>query len=1657
MRCSICLARSPEAASHCTSCGARLEERLHQQVWGIYYLLGQIGKWEQSRRFPAASLTELRSEYVLQRDTLKEDLLPPVVRIIEDEPAADPPPPLPEEKPAPPPPPVPKKKPIEKLEAAVKKAAVAPHEPAPVAVRPPKPPFSFKNLFTERNIRWILNLGIFIFSVGLAVFIHTQWKEMAPGLKISILFGASFAAMGAGHYLRGTILKATGTALVMLGAIAVPIDCAALVRFQLVDPAWAPEVGLGGSIFSFLLYLGLARFTSERTFVTFASVAGASVWAFLLRVCGAEWPVILPWLAPAALAGTWLPWRPVRLTAYGILGGAVLLTLGFLAAGSLSPHGGVVALEVAFGSAALGSWLAGRKLMRPAFSWLTVGWLGVMFAVAVTHFRLPFAECGIPLAALGGVLGLGWSRRDLAFMTGSVVAGVLSLTACGFDAGRLAGALLIPAVLHAIYGWSRDHRWHLYGATLLGGMALVAGLRAFELDRLQLPIYLAFYGVGLVALGRFRARNVFHEVGALAAGAAMLLLAVWYGDYYQFKPAPAGQPSQLLGAAISAVCAFAFGPIANRIRSRFVSDMTYGCIGFAYILFLRWIGVPGAWLGLSLAGFGVAYALLEKPISRWLLRPSLFTGVACTMAGTIFALLQWWFWQQYLQSSLTLLLIGAFYLAVARFTPYRWLSHVGIYLATAGWLVGLQLVHAPPITRAFLTFVPAVSALLVAGRIRDLHLGLSTLVVAIGALAFIYVDPAMYSTVNLRIPITASLAAAVVAGAFAFRIPEIRSVDLSLVSGVMGLFVAAAYIFFLKMISTGSTWGALVVLAMTGAMIAAAEILHRTRFGRQAWPLVWVSMIVTGLAALSAHLRGWDAGVHLCVYAVAMALYARAAFVFRNREFAWVASATGIAAVGFAVIRGFLEHGEVQAALTLLPVGAFTLALSYRSSWKWLAHAGIYVLACGWWLTLRALGVEHEVRALAIFLPVAVALMIAARRRDLHPAMACVVVAVSALAFVYPDPDMYLDAALPYTIAISLAAAALAGWFAFSRDVIRGVDVRLMSALAGAFASVGWILFLRLVAWESTWIGPAAFAMSAALAGAGEFLRRRGWTLQAWPLVFVSMVVTLAALALGVFRGFNDGMHVWICLAALAMYTVAGRTFKRVDFSWVGAAAGALGLLGWLYHWQTPWIGVLTFPVAALGLQKREKPLQVLGFLAAAVCPMHAALRLHDIPEAGLVFLGMTALLALTRMRPVSFFTMALAVVVSYGAAPWDSLVAFGGFALYCGMGLVRRNPVFIYGSLVLALLGDFRVTQALPEHAGLWAFPLAFVLLAMAYEVTKRFGREFGWPLLGASFAAAILSSIMAFGNANDRIVIFLADALLFGASAVLFRRPELVYPTSAALVALDMALMLRFGFGQRAVAFQLLTLSLVKIIFVRTLGERLRAYLQPVFIASLVIAAGVLAFGVYHWEAYTARDGGDINLAIWGLLLTALVAGIAGRIRKLPVFLYVAAALLLGGYYLTLHKYAIDILEFYTVPVGIGLLVWSGLALREQRLRTLIESLAATVFFLPSAVQSFIPDKNAHTLAALGLAFAVVLAGMVLKRRVLLLGGTGAFVAEVLGKALHFLIQQDLSFAEWGMIIGGLLILLAAVFESRKARFVREHVEVLATGAKKYLASLK
>ena len=66
MRCALCRNGNSEEIEQCRTCGARLSEESHREVWGINYLLGQVGKWEQEHRLPTALLRRLRSEYILK-------------------------------------------------------------------------------------------------------------------------------------------------------------------------------------------------------------------------------------------------------------------------------------------------------------------------------------------------------------------------------------------------------------------------------------------------------------------------------------------------------------------------------------------------------------------------------------------------------------------------------------------------------------------------------------------------------------------------------------------------------------------------------------------------------------------------------------------------------------------------------------------------------------------------------------------------------------------------------------------------------------------------------------------------------------------------------------------------------------------------------------------------------------------------------------------------------------------------------------------------------------------------------------------------------------------------------------------------------------------------------------------------------------------------------------------------------------------------------------------------------------------------------------------------------------------------------------------------------------------------------------------------------
>src|SRR5262245_50450314 len=146
MRCSVCLYPNAQDVTRCGDCGSWLEESKHRELWGARYLLGQLTRWEEDGRCPVEVVTRLRADYTETCDALKAALRPKPKRV--------------------------PKQTVTVGTTASEKQPIPAHVPNVTVcfgTRTPKAPFAWKNFLTEQNIRWILNLGIFIFSVALAV------------------------------------------------------------------------------------------------------------------------------------------------------------------------------------------------------------------------------------------------------------------------------------------------------------------------------------------------------------------------------------------------------------------------------------------------------------------------------------------------------------------------------------------------------------------------------------------------------------------------------------------------------------------------------------------------------------------------------------------------------------------------------------------------------------------------------------------------------------------------------------------------------------------------------------------------------------------------------------------------------------------------------------------------------------------------------------------------------------------------------------------------------------------------------------------------------------------------------------------------------------------------------------------------------------------------------------------------------------------------------------------------------------------------------------------------------------------------------------------------------------------------------------------------
>ncbi len=790
---------------------------------------------------------------------------------------------------------------------------------------------------------------------------------------------------------------------------------------------------------------------------------------------------------------------------------------------------------------------------------------------------------------------------------------------------------------------------------------------------------------------------------------------------------------------------------------------------------------------------------------------------------------------------------------------------------------------------------------------------------------------------------------------------------------------------------------------------------------------------------------------------VAVAFFAMAMFVLQARlRLLRPTLVTGVAAAigcsALAIVQWLVASKHAPAATTLAMVSAFFLAVGWKTTHRWVLHVGAYVAVAATLCAADGFRLNYAQHVAIVFPLAAATLLVAHRRGELQLGLAGVAILAGVGAFAYLHPDMYHRGNLPWTIAISGAVALLAGYFAFAKP--ERLDLRVPSGVMGLAATVAYLLFLTWMSTGTPWGGVWVLAMAFLLTGAAWLFRKE--PRRSVPLLWVGIAVTVVAAVIGHARGTASApAYLAVYAAALGLHVAIERIFRRVEFEWSSSVlvlAMGLSLLYFLDP-RTSWAGAIVFAAIPITLWVRRRGLmEAGGILLLAACLLFGARRFHD-PWAGAALLGMALVLLPFRRPELSFLPCATAVVTTWRHPDACALVLGAMFAAYLGVALWRRKASWVTVAVSLAAIG---VARFLLEHwaeprVELWLLlPLAAFLGSMLF-VRERLGEMGAVPLLALTIGTALASTVSALGQPLDRIAFLLADTALFAVLAYAYRQPVYLYLASVSFVALDVAVLSRFGVPPTITAVQLLTLALIQVVCTKAAGERFRAYSTPIFLTGLVVAGGVLVFGFWNHRAYTTTE---IRWAIWGMMMAALVYGVAGRIRGISWLYYLAAGHLLGAYYLTLHKYGITTLEFYTVPIGVSLAVWSLFVGREDVRRRILEGVALGAYFAPSAVASFLPNGAGHTLAALVLAFLGVLAGMVLRRRIFVFGATGGFAFEVVAKTAELLVRMDLSLAQWGMGLGLLMILVAGLFESRKLRFVKDRAEGVKANAAKVLA---
>ncbi len=1444
--------------------------------------------------------------------------------------------------PKPPPAPAPVPKPAAVPKPAPKPApAASPPPPAPSPPPPPVPEEPRPPWYTvERNLRLLANLGILVFNIGLIGFITSSWGGWAGRTKVAVLVGYTVLLLGGGLLLRlKTKLQVTGTALLALAVIAVPIDFYSVYEYNLAGSLSASVLGLLGSGACMVVALGVAFATREKLFFWIAYLASVAAACYLLNALdmGLEtWP-----------------------------GPLLLLFGGYLALGVLRERGGYAPDGVV------------DKLLAPAERLSMVG----AAACLLLHF-------------------------------------VMWLAVGELAAARDPGLVIAPLALGCVYFSAlavlrRDGRI-LAAPAILKAVILAAALRALKVPEHEWPVYFMVLGVLLVSVSALFWKKLetawlwpHHLTGWVLGGAALLYAGVSFISQ-ELGVGASGGMSALDVFVFTAAPPLAAGALFAVFRRGAVPTVLAGLLAvLECALLLRrfeapWRVVPAAFLAMA-GAFAVLAAFAGRDGGRrgqsaalaLLADGAAALGLVCLLARVQL------FWEAPGARWAALFAAGAAGLYAAQTLRGRAASFPALASGYVLLVFGARALGWEWTVLGALLAAAALLSVLTLGRLERL---------------------ARFREADLALGQLAGAAAVVLAGCVYLWRPE------------------------------ASHW-ALIALAL-------AAVLHvLTALTKRLLVLEYTGMFLAGAACLAAvHELGLSAGrLGLPALALPAGFFALSA---AGRRWSWPAfssSAFDMAAVSSLAalvlsLTLFLEgYGVLTAVAVVVPAGAVFLAAAQAAGGEDrfrnpMSLAGHSLGACALMAAaaVQVLGHGESVwPQIALLAAAGFHVHLALDRRMRVAEYAAMAAAAAAYLLFFPEFELaagrygLVSMALPLVFYGVSSLGRELGWRAFTESAF---DMVVPASVA--------VLILTVLGWLG---GPylALVVAVGAVLGAGYLSLARGRAGIRTSGVGHVIAALLVAAAVCVQVGFEQA----VLMPELALALFAGMQVKAaLDRRARALEYSALGLFGvaYLLAWRELDLPVEHYCLAAAALpvayyalsfaaRRRSWP----GFISSAFDMGAPATALA-------VFMAFT--FSMSQAEKPEFW---------YRADLW---YAIGTTAVLAATYLVlafANNPrkwlhpvaanlagtALAAGSYLLVL----RVFSTGTPYRALWIMAIIPVLVVYGLVLLRKGLRPRGLAAVGVGVAVSLLALWQALLFPDKPLVATLAFAFAAALYGMLAAMLGSVWLGTAASVAFSVAyfsLLRHLGVGDSFYVLWLVALGMLQSL-VGGFGGKGSRERRPAMFVGVAVSIGVISWMIYKRGLYLARGGRELDVAIWTTLGCAAVFAVVALLRRSKAAAYPAAAMLLGSYYLVLHRFAVTYTEFYTVPVAALVLLWAQLVVRPKW-GAVGHNLAAGgglgLALIPSLVLSLdrhAPEHLGHMLAAFGLALAAVLLGMFFRRKAYLVAGTAAFIIEGLIKLVHFKIAYNVTDWIWLLLVGVVILGFVLYAETRRNKRLRARAE--------------